>query len=259
MTDSPDRSESWDFYFCRVDGRAASIFLDLAIGERAPIEGAGTLYWVDVAMLDPAEHGMGGPDEVEQSGDAIDALAAAAHHLDLIYVGRLRNHGLWQLRFYGPPERAEPLREACDRLPELSEHRVDLGATPDPAWDYYFDFLFPSAERQRWMADRAVVEALEDRGDDGSIPRRVDHWAYFPTARARDDFAAAAASERFTVEELSEHPDAPELRFGAQLHRVDRIELEHIHAVVMRLVELAGAHGGDYDGWETSVEKPELH
>ena len=43
------------------------------------------------------------------------------------------------------------------------------------------------------------------------------------------------------------------LPFGAQVYRTDAVELDHIHEVVMELVELAQAQGGDYDGWECGV------
>jgi len=39
--------------------------------------------------------------------------------------------------------------------------------------------------------------------------------------------------------------------------RVDPVEHEAIHAVVMQLVELAEDHGGEYDGWETFVLEPD--
>jgi regulator of RNase E activity RraB len=107
----------------------------------------------------------------------------------------------------------------------------------------------PNAERMRWMTDRRVVEVLEDRGDIHSTPRRVDHWAYFPTAEARQSFVEAALQADFDLESIDDDE-----RCCARVFRTDTVELEHIHAVVMILFELANQHGGDYDGWETSVE-----
>ncbi len=42
--------------------------------------------------------------------------------------------------------------------------------------------------------------------------------------------------------------------FCARVSRVDHVDLESIHRVVMTLVAAAKRHGGDYDGWECPVE-----
>lgn len=103
------------------------------------------------------------------------------------------------------------------------------------------------AESKRGRGARAA-------GDLAAVARRVDHWVYFSTKRSRASFARVAARAGFTVEDAINSP-ADEHGFGARVHRSDIVELAHIHSVVMHLVELAGQHQGDYDGWETSVEK----
>ena len=40
---------------------------------------------------------------------------------------------------------------------------------------------------------------------------------------------------------------------GAKVFWDDPSELNHIHAVIMCLIEQAQACDGDYDGWETSI------
>ena len=48
-------------------------------------------------------------------------------------------------------------------------------------------------------------------------------------------------------EGTADHP------YAVQLQREATVELDRIHDVVMQLVELAEAHGGDYDGWGTHI------
>jgi hypothetical protein len=50
------------------------------------------------------------------------------------------------------------------------------------------------------MQDRRVVETLERHGDDLTTVRRVDHWAYFRTAAARDAFVADAGEQGFRLD-----------------------------------------------------------
>jgi regulator of RNase E activity RraB len=246
--------DDWDFYPCRVDDARASIYLNLRYEKNAPLASADTLYWLEIQMLDTAEHGMGSSAEAGVLYPVEDQLTDRAQASGFLYVGRLRTDGCWRLAFYGPSGRLDVLQTLSRSLEGLDGREVETGSKPDHNWHYYRDFLLPDAERHQWMQDRRVVEALQEEGDPLRVPRRVDHWAHFPTADARNAFACDVADEGFVVEQMIDDSKG-DLTFGARVHRVDPVELEHIHEVVMRLVELAEQQEGDYDGWETSVEK----
>ena len=42
--------------------------------------------------------------------------------------------------------------------------------------------------------------------------------------------------------------------FLASLWRTDNVELDHVHDVVMILVDAATAHGGRYEQWSAGIE-----
>jgi len=240
--------DEWDFYSCRVDDAAASIFLNLWFAKVAPVPTAETLHWVRVLMRDAGEHGMGTSAEADAMQPLEDSLEEHARRAELLYVGRMRNNGAWQWAFYGPADRGDALAK---HFTGLDGREIELGSKSDPGWDYYNEFLFPDPERFQWIQDRRVVDVLEEKGDALATPRRVDHWAYFHGADDRDAFVGAASREGFAAEPTHDEQG----QFGAQVHRVDPVELDHIHGVVMQLVALAEVHGGDYDGWETSLER----
>lgn len=183
-----------------------------------------------------------------------DALTAAAARLGLYHVGRLRNHGAWQIAFYG----CAGLKSQFDDLVEDALDDAGGGwlahELESPDWHYYLEFLCPDAERWQWMKDRRVVEQLEKHGDTLKQPRPVAHWIYFRSAEQRDAFEAAARAENF---EVHGHPDdepaGGERPYRARIERIDSVELNDLHAVTWDLTELAQRHGGDYDGWETQV------
>ena len=58
-------SDNWDFYRLRVDGDAASIFLDMGIAQTAPIEGYDLRAYIRVHMLNPREDGLSSQAEFE--------------------------------------------------------------------------------------------------------------------------------------------------------------------------------------------------
>lgn len=248
----PGTSEdAWDFYPCRIDEEAASIFLNLRYERDEPPVTATTLYRVRLPMQEPDDHGMGSAAEAAAMNAFEDEIVKRAAAGPLVYVGRIRNRATWELVFYGAPE----LKDAIQSIRDIFVgRRTYVDVRPDADWGFYRDFLLPDDERKRWMHDRRLVQVLENEGDALARPRRVDHWAYFATADARDRFVAAVQEAGFELERAAQVA-TDDLPFGAQIHRADPVELEHIHDVVMDLIDFAAAEGGSYDGWETSIER----
>jgi hypothetical protein len=246
--------DTWDFYLAKVDDAPASLMIDFQYETTAPPAGADTLYVVMLAMREPGEHGLGTATEGAAIKEIEVAIAERARAMALLHVGRLKNHGVTDISFYGAPGKLDALRAAAGAAP-LGGRAVDVVERSDAAWSYYKDFLLPNAERRQWIGDNRVVEALTAEGDQLVTPRRVDHWAYFPTPEARQRFTDGALLAGFQSDATTDDNDPPNV-YGAQVFRTDPVELESIHAVVMTLVALAEQSGGDYDGWETEVVKP---
>ena len=255
MSDEPEIRDAWEFYVCKVEDAPASFFLNLGFEPHAPLRDADTLYVVRIELRDPDEHGMGSATEAELLRSIEDRIAEGAQATGLYYVARVRSEGVWQLTFYGRTGWIDALQPTHTTLELLAGRTVAVRTMPDPDWGYYREFLLPDAERRQWIEDRHVVEALQDRGDPLTLARPVHHWAMFASASARAEFVADAEREGFVVAELVDTAEGAR-PFGARLARVDAVELDHIHDVVMALVELAARHGGAYDGWEAAACRP---
>jgi len=248
--------EEWDFYLCKVDDAPASIFLNLGFRNSAPITSADHRYSCQIEILDPGEHGMGIGTDALALQELEDAIVEEAQKAGFFFVARLRNHARWQLTFYGSEKLDSTLRSLVSEILLASaERQYDIASKPDADWSYYFDFLFPDAERWQWILNRRVVEQLEAEGDSLSEARRVDHWAYFDSVAARDEFVEVVRNHGFEIERIADDVEGDH-PFSAQVYRHDSVQLHFIHDVVMSLKQTAEELGGNYDGWETSVEKP---
>jgi hypothetical protein len=245
-----DDAGEYEFYPCLVDNAPASIYLDMRFEREGLPDGAHTRYSVAVRMRDAGPHGVGTAAEAEALDAAEEALIARAAKHGLVYVGRLRNRGEWDVTFYGPPGHEVRLRD--EARARVDEREVTMHVQHDPEWTYYFELLLPDAERRQWIDDRRVVQVLKEHGDVLVAPRRVDHFAYFDSPGARDAFVKAAEAAGFALEDAS-HDEAAERPFGAHVFRDDPVELDHIHDVVMILADAAAAHRGSYDGWEAAI------
>jgi len=242
--------DDWDFYPCRVDDAPGSIFLNLALAHQLGVLEEDTLYAVAIRMAECDAHGMGSADEAEVLHPVEDALVSALTAQGLCFVGRLRNHGLWQVTFMGPPDHEPHVERLAGAHLDPLPRSFSIVAKHDPEWTYYSDFLFPNEERMRWIQDRRVVDALQREGDPLTASRRVDHWIYFPDSESQAAFVSAAAEAGFQA--LEPRGTAPD--FAVQVHRIDAVQLESIHEVTTFLADLAARFDGDYDGWETEVE-----
>ncbi|MDQ3367191.1 MAG: DUF695 domain-containing protein [Myxococcota bacterium] len=248
----PDLEDDYDCYPCLVDGAHASIYVNQRFERESPPE-AETRYEVTFPLREPGPHGIGTAAEAEALNAIEEALIARLAERRLLYVGRLRSRAVWEVVFYGPDGQLAAVREVA-RAASPDGRSPAVRSAPDPEWRYYRELLMPDAERRQWMDDRRMVQVLREQGDGLRTPRRVDHQTSFATAPARDAFVAAVTSAGFTLVSAAE--DATRERpFGAHVYRADGIELDHIHDVVMTLVDAAALQGGAYEGWTASIER----
>ena len=100
--------------------------------------------------------------------------------------------------------------------------------------------------------DRVVLQQLREAGSDLSKPHQLEFYLYFPTEEA-----AGKAAEKLETEEFEgEMRRAPDLtRWMCLVHQQMVPELSKIAALKRRLAKLAQEFGGEYDGWETNIEK----
>lgn len=240
-------SEHWDFYPLLVDDEPASIFLDLGIAAFAPVEGHRLAVYVQVPMLRPRPDGLSSQEEFDDLAGIEDALARVAREQDrAIYVGRNTCGGNRDFFFYTRDSEPflEALREVAGAFPA---YRIESGVRDDPDWGVYFDFLYPSTEALRRMANRGVLTALAEHGDRHGVPRDIDHFAYFDGMEDCHAFAAWAREQGFRTAEPAEADGSISLAF-ARLDSPDDID-----EIAPMLEKAVTEHRGVYDGWGCEV------
>ena len=74
---------------------------------------------------------------------------------------------------------------------------------------------------------------------------------YFPSEELREGFKESAITMGFKPE--WEGTGGDNLPFGISVIRTEAVEQVLLDKTVLKLLELAEQHQGDYDGWETPV------
>tara|TARA_R110000868_G_scaffold33215_1_gene120822 strand:+ start:7975 stop:8361 length:387 start_codon:yes stop_codon:yes gene_type:complete len=109
------------------------------------------------------------------------------------------------------------------------------------------------SEKTRILEDEHVVEYLKKNGDKLVKPREVFHWIYFKTELEADNFIKETENKNFIF--VSKRKVEDNYPIQVELKRIDKVDIKSVNEYSLYLLEIAEKYNGDYDGWETSVEK----
>lgn len=246
-------TEDWDFYPLRVEGKPASIFVDLGIAEAAPLAHLPHMAHVRLYMNDPRPDGLSSREEYDALVRVEDALEKALCSEVVGYVGRCTSNGCRDLYFYvaDPKGWENKVQQAMDGVED--EYEFASGARLDADWSTYFSFLTPGEEDRQCMENRKVCRALEEHGDPLIVAREIDHWAYFPRDEDRGAYLQEVMALGFQLRGTSSDGEV-ERPHCARVWRIDVPSYDQIDGVTLSLLDAAKRHHGDYDGWECPVE-----
>lgn len=249
-------SGNWDFYFARMNDKAVSIFLDLRVADSAPDAERPWLLLVRVYFTKPQPNGFHGSEEADTLFRIADSLEeAAGGAVGATLVGRITGDGSRTYYFYAPTFLGfdDAVTRTMTGFPEyLWESQCEM----DPEWKQFRRVLYPTARDWQRIKNRHVIEALQKEGDSLRKARLVSHWAYFQSESGQREFSAEVMDRGFKVSNVRRIDGALSTTpWGVAFERVDHVDWDSINSVTIELHELAQSYSGEYDGWETSVER----
>jgi uncharacterized protein (TIGR01619 family) len=255
LTAETGYNEEWDFYFSNVDDKFSSIAVDLGLNKIAPIDKQTNLVWISITMNNPRPDGLSSNEESGILGEIEDALdTELKNKFEATYCGRLTSNNFRDLYFFLEDSTLYD-KAISDIMVAYPNYSYDYGIKDDPNWTGYFDFLYPLPNQMQSIQNRRVVDNLESNGDKLTKKRPVFHWLYFRTDEDREMLLKKIESENFEIINKSFDDSFGEYGYGLQLSRVDNVDLNSVDEYVLQLWQLAGECNGEYDGWETSIEK----
>lgn len=240
----------FDFYPTTVDGRRASIVVDLQSPLHAPLAGHGTLVSVRIPMKFPRADGLRDAAELRPLAVLEDALVPVLEErLDAIHVGRLMLAGVLVLYLYAPDDLPEArVAEAVGSV-GWDGYEVRWTVAPDPDWRLLREVLAPDPYATQGIWNRRLLTEFAAQGDDHDAPREVDHVVVFGSVGAAEVAARQLRELGFRVDE----PEDEESRTRLSFHREDRLGEGAADAFVEQVLDVVLPLGGDYDGWGAPV------
>lgn len=248
--------EQWDFYLTNIDDKPGSITVDLGLASVAPIPNFETIVWVSVKMNNPnKENGLSTSEELDVLGQIEDSLVEKLKRKhNCIYVARATTDGNRDFYFWFTDTTFYD-KSISETMVQFPKYTYNFGTKVDKEWKSYFDFLYPLPRQLQSIQNRNVVEQLEQNGDKLTKSREVNHWIYFKSENDRTKFITKIQPFNFKIESLEFDKSLGEYSYKLRISRVDKVDYESIDEYCIYLWEIANECNGDYDGWETSIEK----
>ena len=241
-------SENWDFYFRQIEGKAASMFVDLGIVSQTPIAALPNMAYIRLFMNAAREDGLSSPEEFDALIGIEDAMEERLVNEETAYVGRSTHDSCRDFFFYVANMDDWPFR-VSDFMQSFAAYRYEVGNREDADWSLYLEYLYPEPAERQSIENGRVCDALERNGDGLSKPREIDHWISFSSSHNLENFLTDSSLLGFSIRQISERDGT----HWAQIWRIDIPTRKGIDDVVAEIITLAVRHAGEYDGWESVV------
>ena len=244
-------ADAWELFPAQMGEHRAFISFNSSFAEIAEQDPRASLLRVRVELKQPTPEGMPGNDEFQELRRVEDLLATAVEAGGGVQVGRLTVRGHRHFYFYVAfaEEKAQGIVDAVG--PQVA-YELAYAYQQDPEKEGYWKYLYPTADDWQVIRDTRVLDVLTEKGDISSVSRNVAHWAYFATGESAEQFADWAKECAYVVNSIALTDDNKTVvRFAHE----GTMELEDITHHTIAINRKVREFGGDYDGWETTIER----
>jgi uncharacterized protein (TIGR01619 family) len=244
-------NENWIFYPCQIEGKAASILVDLDYVDSAPMPGFSTCIQLRIKMKIARADGLSSEEENERLIEIDAAVEAGIDDRDDVkYVGRVTTDGIRDFFFYAKGDSSAE-NYVGPSLTEFNDYEFESSKHHDHDWNSYLNFLNPSPRDLQVVANNELIAELASNGDIHDAKRPIRHWLNFTSVATRSSAVTHAQAEKFKVINIHDGDG----QFSMVIERLDQANFHAINAVTLGLFDLASSLDGKYDGWESPIAK----
>ncbi len=245
-------SDKWALYAADMGGHQAFILFDDGISEEIDVLPYQFAMKLRLKLQSATDIGLITDEEAERLNALEDRIVEILKGTHGIILGRVTSNGIrWLLGMVVSEEVGCSITEAVS----ATGYEADLYIEPDPMRNVYWDDLYPDEESRRVLNDMLVLEALSRRGDNKDIARNVDHWTYFKKKKNAESFCSWLHENGYKHHGLKSGGSVLGKRWLVQSYHECTMQLGDITHHTLTHLRRAKSLFGEYDGWETKVEK----
>lgn len=249
-TTSTVMDDHWEIYANSIDGHNAWVSYDHGYSKLIDQDPRNYVLKVYIHLKEFTEDGMPTGNEFGILNNLEDSLVHAISAVNGIHYGRLTFNKKRNFYFY-VENQTNDLESIVENVCNEFNRDFEVSFEFDPEKEWYWKGIYPNADSWQVVQDLKVLNALTQNGDNPSIEREVFHWAYFEQESNAQNFAEWLSSQGYSVSSTNIENKNYQVRFS----HIGSMILPEITRHTVTLNRQARSMNGDYDGWETSVEK----
>ncbi len=244
--------DAWYMFPATMGEDQAWIAFNNGYAEVAKADPRNYIFRVNTTFKDADENGMPTDEEFPNITALDEMLDNRITKVNGVYVGRVTVRG--HRYFYYYLDIAEDaLKPIIAQAEKETGYQIEYKYQEDVSKQFYWNELYPTNDDWRVINDMQVLDQLAEHGDNPEAKREIKHWAYFGAQSASVDFANWAKEEGYAVTYQGAVQEGE--GYVVQFSHTGAAHLWDLSQYTIAINRKAEELEGNYDGWETSVEK----
>ncbi len=239
-------NRSWDFYFCTLAGKPASVKLNLSLIDKLPLMAHSQLVYLFIRLNNPDREGRVHPNEVDEIKEIEeDIVRLMTVDMNGLFAVRCTGNGRRSLYFYLPPHPdITELIKVC--MYAHPSYRYSLGELTDDDWRFFRSHLHP----QLIQGISTNKETHLQLKANAAFPQEIEHHLIFPTTADRSLFIQKIENDQFSISREKFSATAQDYPYELTISRLEYNHLQNIQKIADYLSDVAQRSNGIYREWE---------
>lgn len=238
-------NDVWNTFPAQMGDHLAFISYNDSYKTVAPADSRLFSLKIRLKIKNPTTGGMPTDEEFLALSTIDKTLEGLLEEKGAVYVGRIAVDGHRYFHYY------------VDFAEEVASETTAI-VSKQTLYELQYAYEEDSEKKAYWQVirDMKVLEALRKEGDLETLSREVLHWAYFTELNDASTFTKWLETEGYRVISVKKTEDGAQMEVHFSHHGTMMLQDITHHTIMLK--RKAKDLNGDYDGWETSVEKEQI-
>ena len=234
--------QAWDFFFCTLAGKPASIRVNLSLVSALPLAKNPQLVYLIIPLEKPDSQGMIQEAETESIREIeSDVVRLMTEDLGGKYALRYTGKGRRTLYFYLPLGQLNlaELLSACMEANDID--KFSFGILADPKWRF-----FQASLQKEWIEEKYPNHFLQPLQETDFFPQEIEHSLGFSSESNRNLFLRIAQKKNFAISQLKYSASQADYPYLLQMSRLEFNSPQRLQELASLLRRVAIQFQGTY-------------
>jgi hypothetical protein len=248
------QTEEWDNYLATVDGKAASVLVDMGLFNTAPDKRYPYVVITGPQTQIPGKKGIPNKQEIADLEQILDVTTNFITGVTAKVLAGTFTYNNQRLNYYYVKDTVG-VRNAILRVynRNFKGYNFVIRMKYDPQWLNYITFLYPSEETRGVMENNKIITRLLESGDSLTTKRNINFAACFTSDSARASFTSYVQEKGYSLQKTVAVKNTP-FPLCTIFYQYNRINIDSINIFSADIKREVKKHGGQYNGWDATIK-----